>query len=145
MQIRNLMTDHAEWIEATTSIRDAARIMRDKGIGCLPVGENDRLVGMVTDRDICCRAVAESLDPSGTTVRSVMTEGITWCYEDETEEDAAKHMREHNIRHLPVLSRKKRIVGVLSLGDLAFRGSKATNGEVVRLASRDSERMAKSA
>lgn len=145
MQIRNLMTDHAEWIEANTSIRDAARILRDKGIGCLPVGENDRLVGMVTDRDICCRAVAESLDASGTTVRSVMTEGVAWCYDDETEEDAAKHMRDHNIRHLPVLNRKKRIVGVLSLGDLAFRGSKATNGEVVRLASRDSERLAKSA
>lgn len=145
MRIKELMTNHAEWIEASTPLRDVSRTLRDKNIGCLPVGENDRLVGMVTDRDVCCRGVADGLDPEKATARDVMTDGIIWCYDDQTEKEAAELMDKHGIRHLPVLNRQKRIVGVLSLGDLAFRGPQRLGGEVIKLISRDAERHAKSA
>jgi len=145
MRIKELMTNHAEWIEASTPLRDVSRTLRDKNIGCLPVGENDRLVGMVTDRDICCRGVADGLDPDKATARDVMTDGIVWCYDDQTDKEAAELMAEKGIRHLPVLNRKKRIVGVLSLGDLAFRAGKSLTADVIHLVSRDAERHAKSA
>lgn len=145
MKIKELMTDHADWIEAGTSVRDAASLLRDKGIGCLPIGENDRLIGMVTDRDICCRAVADGLDASETPVRDVMTEKVSWCYEDQEDGDAIALMREKNIRHLPVMNRDKRIVGVLSLGDLAFGSSTALGADVIALISRDVQHLAKSA
>jgi CBS domain-containing protein len=145
MRIKDLMTSHAEWIEASTPLRDASRTLRDKNIGCLPVGENDRLIGMITDRDICCRGVADGLDPDKATARDAMTDGVVWCYDDQTDKDAAELMEKNGIRHLPVLNRKKRIVGVLSLGDLAFRAGKSLTADVIHLVSRDAERHAKSA
>lgn len=143
MRIKELMTNHAEWIEASTPLRDVSRTLRDKNIGCLPVGEKDRLIGMITDRDVCCRGVADGLDPDKATARDVMTDGIVWCYDDQTDKDAAELMQKNDIRHLPVMNRQKRLVGVLSLGDLAYRGGKSLKGDVIQLVSRDAERHAK--
>jgi CBS domain-containing protein len=84
------------------------------------VGENDRLVGMVTDRDIVLRAVAKGKTPSKSTARDVMSPDIKYCYEDETIEDAARNMASLQVKRLPVLNREKRLVGIVSLGDLAM-------------------------
>src|SRR5690348_8506599 len=102
-RVKDLMTVHAEWVEANTPVREVAERMRDKGIGCLPVGENDKLIGMITDRDITCRAVADGLDFSKTKARDVMSKGVTWCFEDQSDVEATKMMENKNIRHLPVL------------------------------------------
>jgi CBS domain-containing protein len=100
------------------SIRDAARIMKEIDAGVAPVGENDRLVGMITDRDIAVRAVAEGRS-CDTPVREVMTREIQYVFEDDDLDDASAKMSELKVRRLPVLSRAKRLVGIISLGDIA--------------------------
>jgi CBS domain-containing protein len=110
------------------TIRDAARAMRADNVGALPVGENDRLVGMVTDRDIVVRAVAEERPAGNTTVRQVMSEGICYCFEDDDVEDAAQVMAKHQVRRLPVLNRNKRLVGVIALADLGRSEDEAAQG-----------------
>lgn len=142
MLVREAMTEHAEWITPDTTLIEAACRMRDKGIGCLPVGENDRLIGMITDRDLACRAVANGADPKRTEVRQAMTQGIVWCYAEENLDEAARRMAEKQIHHMPVLSAEKRMVGILSLSDLALRGPQDLFQEVTRLASRDAARHA---
>jgi CBS domain-containing protein len=136
------MTQHAEWITPNITLKDAAQRMRDQDIGCLPVGENDRLVGMLTDRDLACRAVAQGLDAATTEVAYVMTKGITWCFDDETVDDVVERMEQKQIHHIPVLNREKRMIGILSLSDLALRGPEALSTKVFRLASRDATRHA---
>ena len=100
------------------SIGDAARLMKQIDAGILPVGEGDRLVGMITDRDIAIRAVAEGRGPD-TKVGDVMSREILYCYEDQNLDDVAMQMRELQIRRMPVLNRNKRLVGIISLGDMA--------------------------
>jgi len=99
---------------ADTPVREVAKKMRDKGIGCLPVGENDKFIGMITDRDVTCRAGADGLDLSKVKACDVMSKGVTWCFEDQSDVEATKLMEKKNIRHLPVLNRAKRIVGMVS-------------------------------
>ena len=140
MQVKDAMTPHAEWISPDVPLTEVATIMRDKGIGCLPVGENDRLIGMITDRDITCRAVASGSDPKRCKARDVMSKGITWCFEDQEIDDAAHLMDQKQVHHLPVMNRAKRMVGIITLGDLALRGSQSVFGEVRKLASRDASR-----
>jgi CBS-domain-containing membrane protein len=111
--------------------------MRDNRIGCVPVGENDRLIGMITDRDITCRAAAAGDDLKAVTARDVMSQGMFFCFEDEGIDKAIRLMRDKEVHHLTVLNRQKRMVGVVSLGDLALRGDQATRAEVVQLAARD--------
>jgi CBS domain-containing protein len=113
--------------------------MRDEGIGCVPIGENDRLVGMITDRDITCRAVAagESLDEL--TCRAVMSPGIFFCFEDQTLEQALGQMQERQVHHLPVLSRQKRMTGLISLGDIALKGEGSIFAPLAKIAARDAE------
>src|SRR5260370_4476461 len=142
MLVREAMTQHAEWIRANITLKDAAQRMRDQDIGCLPVGENDRLVGMLTDRDLACRAVAQGLDAATTEVADVMTKGITWCFDDETVADVVERMEQKQIHHMPVLNREKRMIGILSLSDLALRGPEALSTQVFKLASRDATRHA---
>lgn len=125
MQIQEIMTRQVDIVDPNTTIRDAARMMRADNIGALPVGENDRLVGMVTDRDIVVRAVAEERSAGNTSVRDVMSERIFYCFEDEDVEEAAKTMADHQVRRLPVLNRKKRLVGIVALADLGRKESKA--------------------
>jgi CBS domain-containing protein len=142
MLVKEAMTQHAEWIDPSISIKEAARIMRERNVGCLPVGENDRLIGMITDRDIVCRGVAEGADCTTAKSRDVMSKGITWCFEDQDLQDAARLMEEKQIHHLPVLSREKRMVGILSMSDLALKGPQDLYSRLSKLASRDSSRHA---
>ncbi|HYC73987.1 MAG TPA: CBS domain-containing protein [Brevundimonas sp.] len=100
------------------TIRDVARAMKEVDSGFLPVGENDRLVGMVTDRDLAVRAIAEGMGPD-TPVREVMTREVQYCFEDNDLDDVAARMSDLQVRRLPVLNRDKRLVGVISLGDMS--------------------------
>jgi CBS domain-containing protein len=123
MQIlKNLMSRDVKVISPEMTIGDAARKMRDGDFGMMPVGEDDRMIGSISDRDIAIRAVAEGKD-AGTKVRDVMSEGIAWAYEDDTVEQAAKIMSERQVRRLPVVNRDKRLVGIVALGDFAVERS----------------------
>lgn len=137
MFVREAMTERALWITPDITLTQAARKMRDENIGCLPIGENDRLIGMITDRDLACRAVAEGADPAKTKVRDVMTRGIAYCFENDNVADAMQRMEEKRIHHMPVLNAQKRIIGILSLSDLALRAPHDLSRELFRLASRD--------
>lgn len=119
MQVQQIMTANPDVIPPTMMVCDAARRMRADGVGALPVGENDRLIGMVTDRDIVMRAVADDRAAGSTAVREVMSEGIYYCFDDEDVDRAASIMAEHQVRRLPVLNRDKRLIGIVALGDLA--------------------------
>lgn len=122
MKLHDIMTPNPDVIDPNASIREAAKRMRDENVGALPVGENDRLIGMVTDRDIAVRAVADDRMPSQTAVRDVMSEKIFYCFDDDEAEAAARCMAEHQVRRLPILNRDKRLVGIVSLADLARAG-----------------------
>jgi CBS domain-containing protein len=119
MLVRDCMTKKVELAAPGMSLRHAAQKMRDGDYGFLPVGENDRLVGMITDRDIAVRAVAEGKDPKSTRVREVMSDKVLYCFDDQTTEEVAENMGLNQVRRLPVLNRQKRLVGILALGDLA--------------------------
>ena len=131
MQVRDAMTRDVRVATPGQSIRDVAKIMDEIDAGILPVGENDRLVGMITDRDITVRAVAAGKGPD-TPVRDVMsTEHVHYCFEDEEIDDVARNMGAHKVRRLPVMDRNKRLVGIISLGDVAASEQKAA-GEAVK-------------
>jgi CBS domain-containing protein len=130
MKVKDAMHQGAEWVEPQTPIDEIARKMRDLDIGAIPVGENDRLIGMVTDRDIACRAVANGTDPGKLTARDVMSKGILYCRETEDLEDAMRIMEQKQVRRLPVINDRKRMVGMLSLGDIAHAASHELSGEV---------------
>jgi CBS domain-containing protein len=126
MQIREIMSHPVQLIDPNTTVRDVACKMRADDVGALPIGENDRLIGMVTDRDIVVRAVAEDKRAGNVTAREVMSEGIFWCFEDEDVERAAELMAEHQVRRLPVVNRDKRLVGMVALADLGRSGNEST-------------------
>ena len=137
LPVRDIMSKDVTWVDPDMSLRDAAQKMRDLDIGCLPVGQNDRLVGMVTDRDIACRAVAQGYDGKAK-VADAMSKGITFCFDDQDVSEAAHLMERKQIRRLPVLNRHKRMVGMLSLGDIGLRASHQLTGEVVEAVARHS-------
>ncbi|HUF82491.1 MAG TPA: CBS domain-containing protein [Burkholderiales bacterium] len=116
------MSRDVKVISPDMSIGEAAKKMRDGDFGMMPVGEDDRMIGTISDRDIAIRAVAEGKD-SGTKVRDVMSEGIAWAYEDDSVEQAASIMSERQVRRLPVVDRDKRLVGIVALGDFAVKSS----------------------
>jgi CBS-domain-containing membrane protein len=122
MKISEIMTRDPELIDPNASIRDAAKRMKNEDIGALPVGENDRLIGMVTDRDIAMRGVAEGCSPETTTVRDVMSEKVYYCFDDDDVDDAASCMSDNQVRRLPILNRDKRLVGIVALADIASTG-----------------------
>jgi CBS domain-containing protein len=124
MQQQDLMSRNVQVIDPDMTIEDAAKRMRDGDFGMMPVGENDRMIGTISDRDIAIRGVAERKD-AGTRVRDVMSQGVTWVYEDNSVEEAVVLMSEHQVRRLPVLDRNKRLVGIVALGDLAVEHSSA--------------------
>lgn len=125
MQVSEIMTPDCQLIDPNASVREAAKRMRDENIGALPVGENDRLVGMVTDRDIAMRAVAEDKRPGTTSVRDVMSEKIFYIFDDDEIGQAARCMADHQVRRLPVLNHDKRLVGIVAMADLAHTGDEA--------------------
>jgi CBS domain-containing protein len=138
MQLRDIMTTAVQLTDPAMMLKDAAALMRDGDFGLLPVGENDRLVGTITDRDITVRAVAEGKDPGTTPVRDAMSKGIRYCFEDQTAEEAAELMSEAQIRRLPVLNRDKRLVGIVALADLATEAPTGEpSGTAIRGVSRD--------
>jgi CBS domain-containing protein len=118
MRVSEAMTRNVRLCTPGTPIRDVARIMAEIDAGSMPVGENDRLIGMVTDRDIAIRAVATGKGPD-TPVREVMSEHVHYCFDDEEVDDVAQNMGDVRVRRLPVVNREKRLVGILSLGDVA--------------------------
>ena len=133
MQLRDVMTQPPQYVTPTTPIGEAASMMRTKDIGMLLVAENDRLVGTVTDRDIVIRGIAEGLDPRFAKTRDVMTKDALYCFDDQDTSDAAQVMEDKQIRRLAILDRNKRLVGVVSLGDLAVRSDdEALSGEVMK-------------
>ena len=135
MKVSEAMTRDVTVASPSQSICEAARLMAECDAGALPVGEKDRLVGIITDRDIAIRAVARHLSPD-TPVREVMSKEVLYCFEDENIEDVAANMGEQQIRRLPVLNRDKRLVGIVSLGDLALKSKPKTAGEAVAAISR---------
>ena len=130
MRVSEAMTREVRVANPGQSIREVAKIMAEIDAGAMPVGENDRLVGMITDRDIAIRAVGQGKGPD-TPVREVMsTEQVLYCYEDEDLDHVAKNMSEQQVRRLPVVNRDKRLVGIVSLGNLAQRETRSANKAV---------------
>lgn len=119
MQVHDIMTPSVHIADPNMTIREASRWMRDDNVGALPVGEHDRLIGMITDRDIVTRAVAAERSAGNTSVREVMSEGVCYCFEDDDVEGASQVMATHQIRRLPVINRQKRLVGVVALADIS--------------------------
>jgi CBS domain-containing protein len=118
MRVSEVMTRHVEIMNPGQSIQEAAQRMCDMDVGVLPIGENDRLVGMVTDRDIAVRAVAMGKG-ANTPIRDVMSTDVCYCFEDENASDVVDKLADQQLRRLPVLNRDKRLVGILTIGDLA--------------------------
>ena len=127
MRVSEAMTRDVRVASPGQSIREVARMMDEIDAGALPVGENDRLVGMITDRDIALRAVAQGKGPD-TPVRDVMSREVKYCYEDEDLEHVAENMGDLQVRRLPVVSRDKRLVGIVALGDIARSEDHGTTG-----------------
>lgn len=130
MRVSEAMKRDVQIASPDQSIEEAARIMADIDAGSLPVGEGDRLVGMLTDRDIAVRAVALGKDPQ-TPVRDVMTAEVKYCFDDDDTEAVARNMGEQQIRRLPVVDRDKQLVGILSLGDLATADGGRSAGDAL--------------
>ena len=121
MRVNEAMSRDVQVARPNQTIQEAAKMMCDMDVGALPVGEDDRLVGMITDRDIAVRAVAENKAPS-TKVRDVMTDDVKFCFDDEDADHVARNVGEQQVRRLPVVNRDKRLVGILALADLATQG-----------------------
>ena len=121
MQVKDVMTRGAEVVRPDATLQEAANKMRSLDIGPLPVCDGEKLVGVLTDRDITVRATAEGLDPKQTRVRDVMSKELITCLEDQDVKEAAELMQSKQIRRVPILNKDKRLVGMLSLGDLAHR------------------------
>ncbi len=118
MKVSDAMTRDVMLIHPNQSIQEAAALMEDCDIGSLPVADSDKLIGMITDRDIAVRAVAKGQGPD-TQVSRVMSKEVLYCFEDDDVKNVAKNMSEIQVRRLPVVTREKKLVGILSLGDLA--------------------------
>jgi CBS domain-containing protein len=131
VKVQEIMHREVRRTNPDMSLEDAARKMRDMDIGCLPVCENEELIGVITDRDIICRVVAETRDPATITVRDVMSKDVAFCFEDQSAMDAAQLMREKHVRRLPVFDHDNHMVGMLTLSDLSVNAPELS-GEVVR-------------
>jgi len=130
MRVNECMTRDVKIADPQDTICDAAKMMAECDAGVLPVGENDRLVGVVTDRDITVRGVAAGKDPNAR-IRDVMSAEVRYCFEDDDIADVLRNMGELQVRRLPVLNRDKRLVGIVSLSDLATNGQAADAGQAL--------------
>ena len=130
MKVKEAMHKGAEWMAPTASLFELARKMKEEDIGAIPIGENDKLIGMVTDRDIAIKGLAKSAAVQDLTARDVMTQGIIYCRDTEELDDALRIMEDHQVRRLPVIDGKKRMVGMLSLGDVSHAASHELTGEL---------------
>lgn len=132
MKVKSSMHKGAQWMPPDTSLKALANTMLQQDIGAIPIGENDRLIGIITDRDITVRAVADGKDVSTLTARDVMTKGIFWCRDSDDVTHAANIMQANQIRRLPVIDKNKRMVGILSLGDLSHAATERTTAAVTK-------------
>lgn len=123
MQLREIMTQEVESMRLDATLQEAAQQMRASNIGAVPVCEGDRVVGILTERDLMSRATAEGRDPKTTRVCEVVTPELITCFEDQESSEAIRVMHERQLRHLAVLSRDRRLVGIVSLRDLVMPGS----------------------
>lgn len=121
MKVGEIMTKDCKIVSANDTVKRAAELMAEEHVGCLPVEENDRLVGVITDRDIATRCVAQGLDASAP-VRDLMTNDIKYCFEDQDVSELLDNMAELQVRRIPVMNREKRLVGIFSLADAARSG-----------------------
>ena len=135
MKVKDAMHKGVEWVAPSTPVADLARLMQKHDIGAIPIGENDKLIGMVTDRDIVCRSFANGKDVSKLTARDVMTPNVVWCHADEDLDDATRIMETKKIRRLPVIDKDKRMVGMLSLGDISHSAKSKLSSEVLQAVS----------
>ena len=120
MKVSEAMTRDVRVANPDETVQQAARMMASLDAGVLPVGEGDRLVGMITDRDIAIRGIAEGKGPDAR-VREVMTKDVKYCFDDQDVEEVTRNMGDIQVRRLPVINRDKRLVGILSLGDVATK------------------------
>lgn len=134
MLVKDIMTRDVELVSPALSVQAAAKIMRDRNIGSLPVGEDGNLTGMLTDRDIACRAMADGMDPATMKVRDVASHSIYFCYDDQDIQDAVRVMESMDVRRLAVFNRDKRMVGLLSIDDVAGYSHRMA-GEIVDVTS----------
>jgi CBS domain-containing protein len=123
MKIKDLMTHDVSFVTPDTPVAEVARRMRDEDIGSVPIVENDRMIGMVTDRDIVVRCVAAG-DTEGATARTAMSPRVLYCYEDQSVNEILENMAEQQVRRMPVVNREKRLVGVVSIGDLSQKSQR---------------------
>lgn len=131
MKIKDVMTKDMNWVSPETTLAQAAQQMKKEDIGFLAIGENDKLVGTITDRDIAIRAVADGMDAKTTTVKQVMTNKMYYCFDDQGVDEICDNMAEIKVRRLPVVNRDKRLVGVVSLGDLS-QAKEKSSGEALK-------------
>lgn len=131
MHLNKVMTKPVEVVSPMTTLREAAQKMRDLGIGALPACTGEMLVGMVTDRDIVIKAVAEGQNVSAARVEQALSPHILYCFEDQPVDDAAKLMADNQIRRLPIVNRDKRLAGIISLGDLSVKASEPAAGDAL--------------
>ena len=133
MKVKDMMHKGVDWVSPNTPVTELAKLMRGHDIGCIPIGEDDHLIGMVTDRDIVCKGLAQSsFDARRTTAREVMTTGIHCCREDDDLAKAVRHMEALKVRRLPVINKSKRMVGILSLGDVSHSAPEALLSECIK-------------
>jgi CBS domain-containing protein len=135
MKVKQIMHKGVQWVSPDTSVTTLAKKMKQYDVGALPVGENDRLIGMVTDRDIAVRGVADGKDIGKLTARDIMTKGIIWCRASDSANAAAHLMETKQVRRLPVIDENKRMVGILSLGDISHAASQRTSTEIMKAVS----------
>lgn len=135
MKISTAMHHPAKWIEADTPVSEVARQMQLEDVGAMPVGRDDKLIGMLTDRDIVLRVIAQGKDPAKVSAEEAMTKGIVFCRTSQSIEDAIHLMDQRKIRRLPVIDGDKRLVGMLSLGDISHAASRELSGEVLQAVS----------
>jgi CBS domain-containing protein len=138
MKLKDAMTTQVETVRPDTSIQEAAEKMRSLDVGALPVSEGQQLAGMITDRDITIRAVAQGRDPKATRVRDIISPEPVYAFEDQELEEAERLMQEKQIRRLPVLSRAKQLVGIVALADVAAEGGKKEVARTVQAVSKRS-------
>jgi len=131
MRVRDIMSTDVKCLTPETGIKEVAIHMKTLDVGFIPICENDRLVGAITDRDIVLRAIAEGREISTCTARDIMTKDVFWCYEDDSVKDVAKKMREKDVRRMLILNHDKKLVGVVSLGDLS-KVEEKVSGQTLR-------------
>lgn len=138
MKVMEIMSKGPQCVRPQDKLIDAASVMKRLDVGAVPICDHDKLAGMLTDRDIAVRAVAEGRNPRETTVGDVMSSGIVYVFEDQDVTEAADIMEKHQIRRVPVLNQGKRLVGILSLGDIATTAGTGLSGEALREVSQPS-------